>query len=257
MSNSHSNLAIQKAIQAAEQALAHLKAIAPHATEVKFGQATLLVHPANEGDRVDVCFGPKGHTTVNYTPEGVIVDIYGGESTGFELVKAIAIPNDDLDWPVDDAKIDAAKTVTVVVEASALKGGQRPPKAAGFKVNAVFFKLMADRHLKIKSYGEHAQVTFECEPIRWIPEKVQKDDHFWNPEIVCGKSGFWYTDRRQKDGCEVECEWLNTADLLAIFKQATHGEIVVVGSHDFKDYATGCLTGAGGVLEAHEVAHND
>lgn len=62
---------------------------------LRVGSKTFVeLSPFNHDDRVTVTHKELGATTINYTSEGVIVDILGNEDVDF--LHTVGIPRDDL-----------------------------------------------------------------------------------------------------------------------------------------------------------------
>jgi len=77
----------------------HLLAIRAEALEpvlLHYGTVNIEIRPAEDDDRVNVCKVDWGFTTVNYTNEGVIVDVYDENA---DCMQSLAIPRDDLELP--------------------------------------------------------------------------------------------------------------------------------------------------------------
>ncbi len=245
---------IHDATLALETALARVRELASSPVEVGYGNVTLLVHPANHDNRIDICCGTSGHTTVNYTNEGVIVDIYSGEQAGYELLKTVAIPGEDLSTN-PDSQGQPEKAVTVIVEARPLSDFGDGPTAASVVLNSQFFKKLAERQLRITSAGTSAQLTVEGAPANWYPMGIGEEIHLICPEMVCMRDGFWFTDRPKHASYDVETEWMGTENLLALFEAAKNGQTVVLGSDQFKSYVGKYLTVDGEIFQSEEAAH--
>lgn len=82
---------------AAEQALAALRAAIEEPVLVRYSEhVTLEVRPAaeHEDERVQVCREGWGWTCVNYTHEGVIVDVF--DNANVESLSTLCIAQDEL-----------------------------------------------------------------------------------------------------------------------------------------------------------------
>jgi hypothetical protein len=90
-------------IQEIQEAIALLRMAEDEAFVIDISdRISIEIHPASHDDRVTVVHRAFGCTTVNYTYEGVIVDVYP-EGSG-ELVHSIAIPAENLEYESPDEK---------------------------------------------------------------------------------------------------------------------------------------------------------
>lgn len=92
----------------AENTIAYLRTVIDDPTEIRIGRHTSLeVRPVNEGDEVIVFRKDWGGTKVNYTEEGVILDVFSADESRLESIYTAAIPRDDLEDPERVAKEEA------------------------------------------------------------------------------------------------------------------------------------------------------
>jgi hypothetical protein len=238
LQKSKSSKSIARAIAQLEAAMAVLKPQITEPTEIGWGGLTLIIHPASEGERIDVCCGQNGHTTVNYTSEGVILDVYGGEKTGYELVRTAAIPIEDLqaESNTEGSADQADKTVTVIVEAHSTSDDAEGPDAVAILVNAAFFRRLQHMQLRVKSAGDGAQISARGSPESWFPKGIEDEQRFNHATIVHVDDGFWYQDSPKHASHFVESDIVDTASLLDVYAKAQHGATVVLGSDEFKEF---------------------
>ena len=219
--------------QSVENALAEIRSLATSPVEVKYGEkAHLLVHPLSVEDRVDVCCGHWGHTTVNYSFEGVIVDVYSGEDGGFELVHTAAIAREELDGQAAACRQEAelaSKTVTWVVPARAVSEYGDGPYAASIELSQDFITRL--RKLQASLYREPGVlqlVVSDC-PASWLPIGIKDTLSFTAPQFVITSDGFWYGDQPKNCDYTVETDFVSTDALLAVYANAKNGETVILG----------------------------
>lgn len=127
------------------------------------------------------------------------------------------------------------KTVTVIVPAHGSEFIFDTPEAAALTLNAAFFSLMAERHVKLKAIDEYAHVYLAGAPTQWFPKGIEDESCFTNPELVITHDSFWFRDEPKHTTEFVECESQNTAELKAAFDSAEDGQTVLVGSDKFKE----------------------
>ena len=224
--------------QRVEDALAEIRSLATSPVEISYGdKANILVQPLSSGDRLDVCCSDWGHTTVNYSVEGLIVDVYNGEAGGYELVHTAAIPREDLMGDIDPGVADAlqsTKTVTVIVSAHCVSDLGEGPTAAAITVNAAFIKRMLQMQRKCDS--SITQVVVTDGPALWYPKGVEEDLRLNMAQMIFVEDGFWFSDRPKHADYDIESAQLSTEAILRLFNDAADGQTVVVGEGDFQDY---------------------
>lgn len=234
--------------QRAENALAEIRNLAISPVEVKYGdKANILVHPLAYGERLDVCCGDWGHTTVNYGVEGVLVDVYSGAACGFEIAHTAAIPREDLDGQAKACRQDsqqAAKTVTLIVPASAVSENGDGPIAACIEVNkGLFERLKKLQSCVDTTLGITQLVVFDA-PSSWLPKGIENDLRFNHAQLVITTDRFWYSDQPKHSDYLVECKIVGTEELLSVYENAKDGETVIHGDDEFQEKITDLLEGA-------------
>lgn len=93
--NALSPLAIAQWVEEIQGQIAKLRMAIEEPVSIRYGKDVAFeVRPGNDDDRLLVLREGWGHTCVNYTSEGVIVDVYPEQ--GFESEGTLSIPSDDL-----------------------------------------------------------------------------------------------------------------------------------------------------------------
>lgn len=96
-----------------ENAIAELRTLAVDPVEILCGQQlSIEVWPVSDGNRINVYRDGWGGTEVNYTSEGVIIDVYAGGDDG-PMVHTATVFKEDLEIAEDEvatATLPAATT---------------------------------------------------------------------------------------------------------------------------------------------------
>ncbi len=93
--NALSPLAIAQWVEEIQGQIAKLRMAIEEPVSIRYGKDVAFeVRPGNDDDRLLVLREGWGHTCVNYTSEGVVVDVYPEE--GMEPEETLAIQSDGL-----------------------------------------------------------------------------------------------------------------------------------------------------------------
>lgn len=220
-----------------EAAIAEVRQLACVPVEVKCGDVTLFIQPESHDRRIVVKYGDWGCTSVNYTSEGLVLDVYAGESSDQDLVHTAAIPKEDLMNDIDPelkTALASTKTITLIVEAHALSDFCEGPTGAAIKVDPTFIKRLVD--MQRRPSGNISLITVYDGPESWYPKGVEDELRLNHAQLVFASDSFWFTDHPNHADYDVQSRELGTATLLKIFNEARDGQTVVEGSDEFKAY---------------------
>ncbi|MCY1306048.1 hypothetical protein D9M70_558810 [compost metagenome] len=88
-------------VQALQASIAHsissLRGLIDEPEMIPYSRGVYLeVTPASQDERINVCHHEMGWTTVNYTPEGLVVDVLPGSEAALEPIHTLQLHRDDL-----------------------------------------------------------------------------------------------------------------------------------------------------------------
>ncbi|SIQ98533.1 hypothetical protein [Aquipseudomonas alcaligenes] len=91
-------LARVQALQASiAQGISSLRGLIDEPEVIPYSRGVYLeVTPASQDERINVCHHDMGWTTVNYTSEGLLVDVLSGSESTLEPVHSVQLHRDDL-----------------------------------------------------------------------------------------------------------------------------------------------------------------
>lgn len=96
-----------------EKAIAELRNLAVDPVDIRCGQQlSIEIWPAGDGDRINIYRDGWGGTSVQYTGEGVIIDVHAG-GDDCAVVHTASILKEDIEIPADEvetASLPAATT---------------------------------------------------------------------------------------------------------------------------------------------------
>lgn len=80
-----------------ENGLAYLRSIVEEPVLIRYDEHVRLeVRPDNDDERILVHHEEMGNTVVNYTSEGVILDVYGADESRLDSLYTMSVPMDEL-----------------------------------------------------------------------------------------------------------------------------------------------------------------
>jgi hypothetical protein len=83
--------------------MAQLRAVIEEPVSLGYSENIYLeVAPASHDERVNVCNHDMGWTTVNYTSEGLILDVFANDHSALSPVSSLQLMRDDLTVSEDD-----------------------------------------------------------------------------------------------------------------------------------------------------------
>lgn len=89
-------MTLEERIKAVNEHLVAIRAEALEPVLLNYGTVNIEIRPADDDDRINVGKEDWGFTTVNYTHEGVIVDVFDDNA---DILQTISIFSDDLMLP--------------------------------------------------------------------------------------------------------------------------------------------------------------
>lgn len=239
---------IQQAKADLDSAIQKLRSLLTTPLEVAYGpQITLVLQPADHDERVVIQRAGWGSTCVNYTSEGLILDVFADEQADEELVLTHSILSDELCGSDDSLPaVDLKKTVTMVVGAHATSDDVDSIVGALIKVDVSFMLRLESMQSSVILSEKITQLVCD-ESTTWLPHGVSDEMNFCSPELVVTRDSFWFVDRPLLAFSKVESKAISFSDLRAVFNGAADGEVVLLGDDDFK----ACVSDMVADLRAH------
>lgn len=216
--------------------IARLRKIALDPVDIVYDRnVSFEIRPVEEGSRLNVYRKDWGCTLVNYTDEGVIVDVTGEE--GMSCHSSIALHSSELELPlepevqpsghVENKDLKKEKTVIFYVDAHSASDDFDCPSHAKLLVNHKFIeKLQYLQSVVRMAQLSEVNLSGSGHPEMWLPAEYEDEAQLCCGELVVSALDFWFTDVPKHSYSFIETRSFSIAQLERLFALAEDGDLI-------------------------------